>query len=302
MRKQNPDRKKYLKASKKYLRNIIACIEDIENGIPETRACEKHNIHTSAFRRLLFNKPLGFTPYQPDMKHPEPYVSAPEEMIYKDITLRSEILTYPSDLNETIPFVMKQFLTEREQTILRHRYYDNETFTEIGRRLNTSKEYAQQTTENALKKLRRIESMNIIEYGMQYYYDMRRLRELKTLKFRENYLKEFQRNYKLAKDNIEMQINGDIVKLIKETDDSVQKEIEKIDRKAMPITKLDITPRTKNCLHRANINLIGELCNLTYQDLTRIKTMGDVSINDIIIALEKIGLELSAKQKRRRRK
>ena len=55
---------------------------------------------------------------------------------------------------------------------------------------------------------------------------------------------------------------------------------------------LSLTNRAINCLHRANINTIGDLLSLESQELWHIRGLGVAIYDDIMQALQKAGLQM----------
>jgi DNA-directed RNA polymerase alpha subunit len=62
---------------------------------------------------------------------------------------------------------------------------------------------------------------------------------------------------------------------------------------SVPIERLDLrTVRSYNTLKRAGVHTVSQLLNLTPADLLRIKRFGITSLDDVVGALERLGLEL----------
>lgn len=58
------------------------------------------------------------------------------------------------------------------------------------------------------------------------------------------------------------------------------------------IEDLELSQRPSNCLRRAGITTIGELCELTETQLKQIRNMGDKSVKEVKEVLAKMGLSL----------
>ena len=58
------------------------------------------------------------------------------------------------------------------------------------------------------------------------------------------------------------------------------------------IADLNLSVRSLNCLRRARINTIGELLQMTADDLLKIRNMGKKSRKEIIMALKNLDLYL----------
>ena len=59
-----------------------------------------------------------------------------------------------------------------------------------------------------------------------------------------------------------------------------------------PIKRLDLWVRTYNCLKRAGIDTVEELCDRTRDDILKIRNASKKTLENIEIELAKIGLKL----------
>ena len=55
---------------------------------------------------------------------------------------------------------------------------------------------------------------------------------------------------------------------------------------------LDLSVRLYNCLRRANINTVGQLLDLSKESLLRIRNLGQHSLQELVIKMEKYNLVL----------
>jgi DNA-directed RNA polymerase subunit alpha len=62
---------------------------------------------------------------------------------------------------------------------------------------------------------------------------------------------------------------------------------------SISIEELELSVRAYNCLKRANINSLGELLKLSYDDLMNIKNFGRKSADEVIERLRQFGLALA---------
>ncbi len=65
----------------------------------------------------------------------------------------------------------------------------------------------------------------------------------------------------------------------------------------LPIEDLDLSERPRNCLKRAQVNTIGELCLQTEDDLLAITNFGQKSLDEVIQKLDERGLSLRTKDR-----
>lgn len=67
------------------------------------------------------------------------------------------------------------------------------------------------------------------------------------------------------------------------------------DKATMSIDELELSVRSYNCLKRAGINTVGELCSKTMDDLMKVRNMGRKSLDEILEKLDGLGLHLLTK-------
>lgn len=64
-------------------------------------------------------------------------------------------------------------------------------------------------------------------------------------------------------------------------------------RKLLSIEELELSVRAYNCLKRANINSLGELLSLSYNELMNIKNFGKKSADEVLERLHAMGMHLA---------
>ncbi len=64
----------------------------------------------------------------------------------------------------------------------------------------------------------------------------------------------------------------------------------------MNIDELELSVRSYNCLKRAGINTVEELCNKTAEDMMKVRNLGRKSLEEVLAKLHDLGLELSTKE------
>lgn len=70
-------------------------------------------------------------------------------------------------------------------------------------------------------------------------------------------------------------------------DDSKDKALE------MSIDELELSVRSYNCLKRAGINTVEELCNRTSEDMMKVRNLGRKSLEEVLAKLKELGLSLN---------
>ncbi len=61
----------------------------------------------------------------------------------------------------------------------------------------------------------------------------------------------------------------------------------------MSIDELELSVRSFNCLKRAGINTVGELCNKTPDDMMKVRNLGRKSLEEVLLKLKELGLALN---------
>lgn len=60
----------------------------------------------------------------------------------------------------------------------------------------------------------------------------------------------------------------------------------------MSIDELELSVRSYNCLKRAGINTVEELCNRTSDDMMKVRNLGRKSLEEVLAKLKELGLQL----------
>ena len=74
--------------------------------------------------------------------------------------------------------------------------------------------------------------------------------------------------------------------MIEKEEDDKEKVLE------MNIDELELSVRSYNCLKRAGINTVEELCSRTSDDMMRVRNLGRKSLEEVLQKLEELGLRL----------
>ncbi len=165
-------------------------------------------------------------------------------------------------------------LTERERKVVACRYQDRLTLEETGRLFNVNRERIRQIEAKALRKLR-----HPARVKMYVALPRSKLYELvdKYDKLARGY-ERLKEAYTIAtnKDVNESEINSRISLNIK-------------------LEELDFSVRTYNCLRRAGKDTLWKICDLTADELIKIRNLGRKSAQaqEVVYKLAEYGLTLS---------
>ena len=61
----------------------------------------------------------------------------------------------------------------------------------------------------------------------------------------------------------------------------------------MNIDELELSVRSYNCLNRAGINTVEELCSKTPEDMIKVRNLGRKSLEEVLCKLKGLGLQLN---------
>ena len=76
--------------------------------------------------------------------------------------------------------------------------------------------------------------------------------------------------------------------LVKPEEDTNEKVME------LSIEELELSVRSFNCLKRANINTVEELCSRTPEEMMKVRNLGRKSLEEVLTKLKELGLSLNA--------
>ena len=78
--------------------------------------------------------------------------------------------------------------------------------------------------------------------------------------------------------------------MVEKEDDGKEKVLE------MNIDELELSVRSYNCLKRAGINTVEELCNRTPEDMMKVRNLGRKSLEEVLAKLKELGLQLNSSE------
>ena len=78
-----------------------------------------------------------------------------------------------------------------------------------------------------------------------------------------------------------------------EKQEEVKEDNEKEKVLEMSIDELELSVRSYNCLKRAGINTVEELCNKTSDDMMKVRNLGRKSLEEVLAKLKELGLSLN---------
>jgi DNA-directed RNA polymerase subunit alpha len=64
----------------------------------------------------------------------------------------------------------------------------------------------------------------------------------------------------------------------------------------MSIDELELSVRSYNCLKRAGINTVAELCAKTPEEMMKVRNLGRKSLDEVLEKLKELGLKLNSSE------
>ena len=87
---------------------------------------------------------------------------------------------------------------------------------------------------------------------------------------------------------IDLSENAKTAEVMVEHDDNEKEKVLE-----MNIDELELSVRSYNCLKRAGINTVEELCNRTPEDMMKVRNLGRKSLEEVLAKLKELGLSLN---------
>lgn len=210
--------------------------------------------------------------------------------------------TYQESRERLIPLHGYSYRRWEEPEMKRFLRLDNtrETYTEIAKENSITPAAIQEISQSAIKKLRHPSRAEKIKLLFNSPAELRK-------QIQENEDKNTSLRLEIASLNRQLEQerrNNAFLRNRKEQQSDTQSQIGDIDKNNIQvdlygsIDQLDLSNRTRNALNRyyrynGNIKTIEDLINKTKEDLYHIRMFGDRAYEEIILALEKVGLSLS---------
>ena len=86
---------------------------------------------------------------------------------------------------------------------------------------------------------------------------------------------------------IDLSANAKTAEVMVEKEDNEKEKVLE-----MNIDELELSVRSYNCLKRAGINTVEELCNKTSDDMMKVRNLGRKSLEEVLAKLKELGLQL----------
>lgn len=164
-------------------------------------------------------------------------------------------------------------LTEREENCIRMKFFEGMTLEQIGKSYNITRERIRQIITKGCRKLRHPSRKEILlgvpmsEVKQMYLYLKRDIEDLQ-----ETY-----------ENLLERLIGGQNISIA---------EVANRKSKDTLISALDLSVRSYNCLSRANIKSVGDICKCSIDDLMKVRNLGRHSLEEVVNKIHELGYKL----------
>lgn len=197
-----------------------------------------------------------------------------------------QLTGYPFNLaNDTLGDVAEVYLpgldsalaalTERERLIVKQRYEDGMTFKALGEIHGVTRERIRQILCKAVRKLRHPTRANLFRAVSVSELQMANAKYQKLL-----------REYELLNEAYEA------ISASYSGPGSMPLPVQSAITLSTPIYNLDLSVRSYNCLRRAGKNTLGEVADMTIDELKLVRNLGRKSAEEIIFTVKRYGLEM----------
>ena len=210
----------------------------------------------------------------------ESYISQIDEYAYPK-NLMYDLGFDPIDINE-MPFDGIEYaistLSDREQKIIKLRYENYLSYSEIAGQFNVTKERIRQLIAKALSKLSRPSNIAIIEEGVSAVKvkNETRRRLSKVTEEMNSEINAIMQNTKILNQIAKAGGTIDDAKELINKCHSKNKDL------CVSIDNLELSVRSYNCLKRSGYNDIIDLVGVTMSDLMTIRNLGRRSLKEIV--------------------
>jgi len=191
--------------------------------------------------------------------------------------LAKELLENPEELYIPGLEMALETLTDRERDVLRMRFREGKTLVNVGIALGVGKERIRQIEAKALRKLRHPTRKNM-------FTAVSRVENLKLKAENLRLENEYALLEKAFKVNTGTNAEPGAIVSMAIISDMLE----------TPISKLDLSVRSYNCLTRAGKKALKDLRDMTMDEFYRIRNIGRKSAEEVVKMLHEYGIALHA--------
>lgn len=274
------------------LTRVLDALKEIrDNDVCEQTVLKKHGLDSKTFRHFVYDTDWDARHEQskaPKRKGvPEkwgkavPTKSWAEDLFCDVYCIRTPNIPVPDDTKERFMEVLPD-LPNGLSNVLLALYRDGMTLQEAGQELGKSAERIRQLKEHALRMLRKPSrgAYMLMDYDGTYI-SKKRLEELR-LKAEKDY------QYKYLKKEIER-----FDRILASRKNAMNNTPERIPLENLDAINIHLSVRVYNALKRANVQTLGDILAMTFEDVKNIRNMGNIATAELVDELGKAGFMLA---------
>ena len=258
--------------------------------IGEKRICDEKGMSFTRYRKLAYD-----TDWFGPTKSANPEETTAEKMCRFKPTLSwydtlwcdimgvdyRDVAVCPTDIAETIEWLLDNKLTEREAKVIRSRYEDAMTLMETGHELGVTGNRIAQIEAKAIRKLRHANGW--LRFGINHW--------IPILKIQKN----IEADAEIAiKHRVMASLDDRMSSLRKYIKDAINMEA-KEHAQANPdlsIWDMGLSVRAFNCLKRAGIETLDDIRHMSESDLMKVRNLGVGCVREIKNKIAEYGFVL----------
>lgn len=284
------------------IKNKLEAMLDIVNSVIEgtgsfTSECNKHGIAMPTFRKMLSSvldmrcdsEPVEFVDIPASSFDPIPieevYALAFCIALPEDYT---ELKKYMPDDPDKAFCSISGIFSKRDLDIFTAYIWDKVTMEEIGKQYGVTRERIAQIFKRSVRKLRNPSVRKILGEGSEWMLETsgKRILRAKELELEalERDIAEIDKLIKSRKQCLDEKLDS--------ATDIYPDAKEKMSAMNIPIIELNLSVRSYNCLNRARILTVSDICDIkSVDELIKIRNLGRKSVEEIINKMRELGLD-----------
>lgn len=258
--------------------------------IGEKRICDEKGMSFTRYRKLAYD-----TDWFGPTKSANPEETTMEKMRKLKPTLSwydtlwcdimgvdyRDVAVCPTDIAETIEWLLANKLSEREAKVIRHRYEDGMILMDIGHEMGVTGDRIAQIEAKALRKLRGAGGW--MRFGRDHWIPILTIQ------------KNIEADAEIAiKHRVMASLDNRMPSLRKYIHDGINMEAKEHAQihPDVSIADMDLSVRAYNCLCRAGIRTLDDIRHMSESDLMKIRNLGVGCAREIKNKLEGYGFTL----------
>ncbi len=267
------------------LSQMVVALSRIKAGKDVDEVLDELDIYKPTFNNVCrvvestnINSSTDQSDFNIESEVPAPTLSS-EEKLFCAILRSQDLTLVPSDIKSTMLKAIET-LTDKEQEVLKKRFYEGMKYSEISKEYNVSGERIRQIESKALRKLRDPHTLSYIKLGEAFYKDCKKVALEKEVIAERKRLATMQ---ELASEYLSIQSQ----------EQALHKKFPDLDLNSssdlifVGVDELGLSSRAFHALRRENINTVRELGLRNAYDLLQIRNLGKRGVAEIADAYDR---------------